>query len=1690
MSKRKVYLSWMNSILNEIGQEIEGIPNIQEGKPLCQVIDVLCGDSRLLQTAQETDPCDAAHYLQAVVDHMIKSKVKVTFKVQDILDGDVKSMLDILWLTILNYGIHSIEQPPQERSVGVGKKHLLEWCQKELSTEFDSRNTLTYNLCTTGDWFIQLLRKFVSESDLPEVRNKERELVSLLEVLEKQQGIRQDIVNPTDVIESTIDEHTLMIYISLLKRKVSLGHLDFTEDRVESEKQSSQEVSSSGSPGRRKKASPLVKHSSVDDLADDNSDWFSSSNGSVKSVDPDVTPEGESLIIKTISEQVSEHLPLEGEEDEESVSVLSGSASITTDKKEKLPVQKSETEDTTLKKNTEQKEEETFPKDSAEQDEVLQINVDETFLKEGLEKIIPKIETNVKESLPIVSRTVKRPRTTESIMADARQKFENRKQEWQKMEEARKTLEQQPEGDNFSITSSDLDKSSMKEGDSKSQEEIEDIGAEAGYQGTFGTTPHYYYPGIGRGMPIFIVPGQGSSASPEMQFFLQALRQARHEANFHDQETNRPRDQGPQSLHNLLDLNAVDDVAPNVVPEVDHTKQRETDNEGRGVTFAPSATSASQPDSSVDLTNLPKNKRGILEVVGDGFETNHNILEISKPLRDRKANTGESDGEQRTFPRVDIVEPLKEKIQKDLQVGRNRKKDRKSPERPAVYRPRSLTPGSGLEEETYPKSILKDRSSSRSKSPSLERSSPERAFGRERLTRSVDFSQEMSPRSSLERSPRASIERSPQTSLERSPRSSLERGPVKGDKSPRSPRAKSPAEETQGDVTSPGRHSRETDPNRRLVRVLNRELELLKLKMDVLEKSNLSDDTELEDIDKLTKQLSEQVHEKIAKSPEARSPRISPTRSPRSPRRSSRSPDFTRGRMFRQRKDEDSSPVRSKSETRLHSSASPERYTPDSYTSRSLQDLSITEAPDGNLTFAPTRRGQPISLGYSSPIRKVSEEIWGIDSSDNLGYDPKKVEKWKKLANKSRISDQDLIELKQALATAITENDILQAKLKNSNVEMTEKMEKTNDVLNDCRAHLSRSQAENMELRTQLEKEKTRNESTEERLRETEKQLQAAKSSIDDLEAELEQTRNLLAGSSKKDIPTLQSLTEERDNFKNILANTQRENTELKEDLAREKKLTGKQQSIINDLKNILDDARKERKQLFWELSKFQKQGQLSKVSGIIGKYIENGLYDDDEEEEEEDFEEPINGYSIKSQPNGFAKDSFLTPRRREIPTDVKMTSTPTYRSRSESAGSARRLYDDSFQSSTQKPNSYTSGRSTPISVGRESGYDEMSPPNSARHEIYPHRRAQSYKSNFNSSVGEADDDSVDDLEVQRYFIKRPTGRFDDDKDEQDDFIQRTPKKEMRKSPTLRSNSPSRSRSPKGRSFSEEKTAKRHLVYSPYLMNSSDAVRPQRSYVISPRNTRYDNTKETIECIVESPIDNRYKEEYQRPSRYDLHSPNGDKTFMKALEYAVQQESCNRYYNTDDYGPPYRSSSYGPTRSSYGSSVSPQRNNANIRSILKNAKSETNLSIKEGINSAHRRSYCSQSASPTRSPVRTPTKEIGSHGSSYTYKPYDGSKTCSSPTKPIYSSGLKRSGSLRTAREIFDDELSPVRPVTPIRYQHQPLKTIRFDMEDCVECDVCRDRYNKLRRRNQGTRLKVSQFQTDVCRSCEKKCQI
>jgi hypothetical protein len=62
-----------------------------------------------------------------------------------------------------------------------------------------------------------------------------------------------------------------------------------------------------------------------------------------------------------------------------------------------------------------------------------------------------------------------------------------------------------------------------------------------------------------------------------------------------------------------------------------------------------------------------------------------------------------------------------------------------------------------------------------------------------------------------------------------------------------------------------------------------------------------------------------------------------------------------------------------------------------------------------------------------------------------------------------------------------------------------------------------------------------------------EKDLKYIKGTNSELESELGQTRNLLKGSNKKDIPTMQSLSEERDGLVEVLGTTQSENERLRE---------------------------------------------------------------------------------------------------------------------------------------------------------------------------------------------------------------------------------------------------------------------------------------------------------------------------------------------------------------------------------------------------------------------------------------------------------------------------------------------------------------------------------------------------------------
>ena len=370
-----------------------------------------------------------------------------------------------------------------------------------------------------------------------------------------------------------------------------------------------------------------------------------------------------------------------------------------------------------------------------------------------------------------------------------------------------------------------------------------------------------------------------------------------------------------------------------------------------------------------------------------------------------------------------------------------------------------------------------------------------------------------------------------------------------------------------------GRESGEEDqdPDKRLIKFLTKEIENLKLKMAILEKSRQRSPSPygmgprvvggLPERERSPGQISSRARARFSdlesegsvasftpsryrspSFPEERASRHSPARSTSPGRLSSRSParvDFSPARSRSPGRELSRSPARemsrspiressrspirasSRSPVSMYRSRTPERLSGERvsrpFTPRvlSVQDLStsIMDDPDGKVIFSPASGAKPVDLGYSSPIRKVTQEIWGYgQTEDEYFSDTAKYEQWKRLISRDAVTDEDMLELKQALASCLVELDIVSAKLKNANSDIKEKMSKTSEVLNDCRAHLTKSQAENAELRSQNEKEKTRAEALEMRIKDMEENLHSAKNQQDDMTQELEESVITLKG--------------------------------------------------------------------------------------------------------------------------------------------------------------------------------------------------------------------------------------------------------------------------------------------------------------------------------------------------------------------------------------------------------------------------------------------------------------------------------------------------------------------------------------------------------------------------------------------------
>ncbi|XP_050395013.1 uncharacterized protein LOC126812593 isoform X1 [Patella vulgata] len=1016
MTVLKVYLNWVNSILQEVGKKINGIPDIQEGKVLCELIHIVaptCGIYDELEGAQNVDQHT---YIQTVVNHMKKNGIKLTFDVQDIVDGDIKCILDCLWHIILNYNIHNIEQNIFRRSLGIGKQHLLEWCQKHLDTFFDGRISLTNNLCA-DNWFVKLLEKFVS---VRKVENKTVYLNSLLSNIESKYGIIKDIINSTDIIDGTADEHALMIYVALLRRKIEDNKLADKNLQSYSEHKPEEYTSSIS------RDSPIQ----YTEIASNN------------------MSHNQTTLRETINGNIVEYM--NEDSDEPDIAPRTSNSS---------PYLREEQKAIVLKR----------PKDYYHQ---WENNIDR--LSQG------------PISSPHVTETNSAPEDLVLNIDDFNDSFDKTRSQGE-------ALYKPGFSDQNTKYLSDSQRS-----ESRSPTRIVDR-----YQSD--NKREYRHSPEPRQSPYSSTDSGSHSRSSVRYHTRRDDRSPSPEAYSHYDDLQQARRDVDKSMPKDILGNSPADYTRKTDPE--HQRSRSDDREYRKSDDQISErTKALRKRASASLGRESRIRRVNAEMQAYNNGITQDMI---------RRNLGLTGSNTYLADPVNVVTPLRH-------IG--------STER--IYRDEDSTFIKQLDIQRNPPKPYGRGSGHIPRREAWERRSGSSDYvpydsgydtGHSEFIGSLSHEMDgiSSSIESLDRSRR--IPRFSSTGRINDKLWSQEFRDINSIRNP----YRSDFNIHDDDMhLSFQTRSRSLSPNRTHLQSLERP----KSSLGVCE-PNYNSTFKYED-----------VGLERGKYPDAPLGRFDVRTDYYNPR--FRSPEI---------------------------------------------EINGTEIVRRPRSISPSP--QRISLGYSGPVRRVNEEIWGSDLTEIDGLDPHRQEKWKKLINLTEMSNEDVIELKQALASAIVENDILFAKITNAKKEFSDKLLKTNEVLDDCRKHLATAQAENQELRTFLNQEKRINAALEARIKELEEQLTASVSNYNLIEIELKKTVQSLE-TAKRHAAEMENCISENERLKTKMSTFERDNLALRQDLEKMQGTHQQSQSTIHELRKSLEDVRKERHDLYDELSQLRFKNQ------------------------------------------------------------------------------------------------------------------------------------------------------------------------------------------------------------------------------------------------------------------------------------------------------------------------------------------------------------------------------------------------------------------------------------------------------------------------------------------------------------------
>ncbi|KAH9514459.1 hypothetical protein Btru_025311 [Bulinus truncatus] len=1041
MSVLEIYLQWVNSVLAEAGGHVGGSQAVQDGQVLCQLIDILAPSACLVSKVKSGGNCTALDYVNAALDHMQKHGIRIKFSAEDIVNNEIKSILDILWILILNYSIHYIGHNAFQRSVGSGKKNLLEWCMEQLGTSFDLGKSLSENLCQ-GDWFIRLLEKAIS-GHLPRYEDKAEYIDALLKEIENSYGIKKEIVKAADIVDGTVDEHTLMIYLSLFKRRCPISNLHARKqsygenaaaarDRF-ADKRFHQVYDPSSSRSDDKEGEYNVRSMSNGGNGNHSSPAHRSSSYQSQSIDDDTLYE---TVIENVAYtkyhrgQKKQH----GELDGEIPSLPSPSARWNLQRQDKVNSGSfgsgSNGGDYQADRPPRS---EISGRNTCDDPSSDQRQGGSVTIKRPKDYILQWEDTMDRLSLAAAHENLG-PTNTLPMGRSRSCDLGRLNPFFSEIPEKNLSSRRSKSTEFSSINSHSLHSHSV--------------------DSVLNKFPQYLQEKAKSASKFFL-----QADLPEVSELLKAIQMSKV----------RPYRSGSQSLSSNLD-----DGEQTMLKSVGESTYSAMD--------LPNSHDFTVPFANRFHSLSPRRRRAVSPILpeNDGERGSNTMLSI--------------------YPRDRSLSPIGQDFKTQPNSGL-------TDSRPGFDLLSYSDHKFDLKMKTGYKSLVRDSSPS-----------PDRRGGTGRIPRREAWE----------------LQRRVQDSCD-------------------------------------------VNTESQMMDILSQEIQELKEKVDLMEEDKLErrrslsrtrllPDVSPGSVDLLSTPTLQYSRERATSCPlltiSSQSPALRPT-------------------LLRQDY---------KSEVNVYQPLKP----------RSPQNLLSTYSSSN-----------PHQLSHAiSPARVAGPRVDTSFPSESLP-----MTSWRQLIAKRQLTEAEVTELKQALACAVADNDMLASRLDSARDEVYDKLRHTNSVLDDCRHHLAKSQVGNMEFRSLLEKERHKNLALENKVKEMEHYFSELKANNEELEDELGHTTVIFNKSMAETIPEVQALKLENAHLASQLAEAENENDFLREDVQNLKQRHSKAMSTIEELRDILSKVRKERQELFMELAAFDRREQSAKIAKIINSYKEKGAKDEEESE-------------------------------------------------------------------------------------------------------------------------------------------------------------------------------------------------------------------------------------------------------------------------------------------------------------------------------------------------------------------------------------------------------------------------------------------------------------------------------------------